>query len=143
MDRRGFLGWFAGVGIAVPPGLPELTRLGETYQWAGWHLRWDGWRKLDASDMVYGFWLARLPARAGAPGTPERHAHWCTNGFGGLHEVGNVFHIGYRPKIGFDYLSGDATDLERDRRQLKTLRYLLAFVEQPEQDPDLLILPDA
>jgi hypothetical protein len=54
-----------------------------------------------------------------------------------------VFNISTRPTLGFSLLTGDTPALDLDRRQLKTLRYLLAFVEQPEQDPALLILPDA
>lgn len=142
MHRRDFFGKLTGSTalIATPLTLPELTRLGETLHWAGWQIRWDGWRQGAASDWIYGFWIARLPA---AHGQPERWAHWCTNGVGGLHEIGHVFDLRVREALGFRFLTGDAEALAKDRAQLRALRYLLAFLDDPRQDPDLLILPDA
>lgn len=144
-SRRNFFKQLTGstAMIATPLSLPALTRLGETLHWAGWQIRWNGWQRAIDQDVILGFWIARFPPQAGAPGTLERWAHWCTNGVGGLHNPGSVFDTTARPTLGFTLMTGEATDLERDRRQLKALRYLLAFVEDPRQDPAMLILPDA
>lgn len=131
MNRRDLLVRFAGFGIATPPTLTGVDHT-KPFSWLGWRVQWLPWQRPVAQDVYVGFYVASKG---------DQHRHWCTSGYGGTHVPGAVFSTSIRE--GWAVVTAATTPLQLDRIQLKTLRYMLAYLERPEQDPDLLILPDA